>query len=29
MIAELARHAGHGDILVEQLEAGARPEIRS
>ncbi len=25
MIAELARHAGHGDILVEQLKAGARP----
>lgn len=24
MIAELARHAGHGDILVEQLKAGAR-----
>jgi hypothetical protein len=23
MIAELARHAGHGDILVEQLCAGA------
>lgn len=23
MIAELARHAGHGDILVEQLKAGA------
>ena len=23
MIAELARHAGHGDILVEQLRAGA------
>ncbi len=23
MIAELARHAGHGDILVEQLNAGA------
>ena len=23
MIAELARHAGHGDILVEQLQAGA------
>jgi len=22
MIAELARHAGHGDILVEQLKAG-------
>jgi hypothetical protein len=26
MIAELARHAGHGDILVEQLKAGARTE---
>ena len=25
MIAELARHAGHGDILVEQLRAGAEP----
>jgi hypothetical protein len=25
MIAELARHAGHGDILVEQLRAGAGP----
>ena len=25
MIAELARHAGHGDILVEQLKAGAAP----
>jgi uncharacterized damage-inducible protein DinB len=25
MIAELARHAGHGDILVEQLEAGSKP----
>ena len=25
MIAELARHAGHGDILVEQLKSGARP----
>jgi hypothetical protein len=25
MIAELARHAGHGDILVEQLRAGATP----
>ena len=24
MIAELARHAGHGDILVEQLKAGAQ-----
>ncbi|HUR76037.1 MAG TPA: DinB family protein [Sporichthya sp.] len=24
MIAELARHAGHGDILVEQLKDGAR-----
>ena len=24
MIAELAPHAGHGDILVEQLKAGAR-----
>lgn len=24
MIAELARHAGHGDILVEQLRAGSR-----
>jgi len=23
MIEELARHAGHGDILVEQLAAGA------
>ncbi len=23
MIAELARHAGHGDILAEQLKAGA------
>lgn len=23
MIAELARHAGHGDILVEQIGAGA------
>lgn len=23
VIAELARHAGHGDILVEQLKAGA------
>jgi uncharacterized damage-inducible protein DinB len=23
VIAELARHAGHGDILVEQLRAGA------
>ncbi len=22
MIAELARHAGHGDILIEQLKAG-------
>lgn len=28
MIAELARHAGHGDILVEQLKAGpaTRPQ---
>lgn len=25
MVAELARHAGHGDILVEQLQAGAAP----
>lgn len=25
MIAELARHAGHGDILAEQLRAGATP----
>ena len=25
MIAELARHAGHGDILVEQLKAGVSP----
>jgi len=25
MIAELARHAGHGDILVEQLKAGTAP----
>jgi hypothetical protein len=25
LIAELARHAGHGDILVEQLAAGAAP----
>ena len=25
MIAELARHAGHGDILVEQLKAGTVP----
>ncbi len=25
VIAELARHAGHGDILVEQLNAGAAP----
>lgn len=25
MIAELARHAGHGDILVEQLGAGMTP----
>lgn len=25
MIAELARHAGHGDILVEQLSADAGP----
>ncbi|WP_204163836.1 DinB family protein [Nocardioides solisilvae] len=25
MIAELARHAGHGDILVEQLRAGGAP----
>lgn len=25
MIAELARHAGHGDILVEQLRAAQRP----
>ena len=24
LIAELARHAGHGDILVEQLKASAR-----
>ena len=24
MIAELARHAGHGDILVEQIRAGSR-----
>ena len=23
MIAELARHAGHGDILVEQIKAGS------
>lgn len=23
LVAELARHAGHGDILVEQLRAGA------
>jgi hypothetical protein len=23
MVAELARHAGHGDILIEQLKAGA------
>ena len=22
MVAELGRHAGHGDILVEQLKAG-------
>ena len=22
MIAEFARHAGHGDILVEQIKAG-------
>lgn len=29
LIAELARHAGHGDILVEQLEAGAAPVTRS
>lgn len=25
LIAELARHAGHGDILVEQLTAGTPP----
>ncbi len=25
MIAELARHTGHGDILVEQLQAQGRP----
>ena len=25
MIAELARHAGHGDILAEQLKAGGQP----
>ncbi len=25
MIAELARHAGHGDILVEQIKAGLDP----
>jgi len=25
LIAELARHAGHGDILVEQLKAGTAP----
>ena len=25
LIAELARHAGHGDILVEQLKAGSAP----
>ncbi|MGA8255709.1 MAG: DinB family protein [Nocardioides sp.] len=29
MIAELARHAGHGDILVEQLSEGTRsPHVR-
>ncbi len=27
MIAELARHAGHGDILVEQLCAGASSSV--
>jgi hypothetical protein len=27
MIAELARHAGHGDILVEQLKAGAAQSV--
>jgi hypothetical protein len=25
MIAELARHAGHGDILVEQIRARRDP----
>jgi hypothetical protein len=25
MIAELARHAGHGDILVEQITARRDP----
>jgi hypothetical protein len=29
MIAELARHAGHGDILVEQLKAAAAPSAGS
>ena len=29
MIAELARHAGHGDILVEQLKAGAQAGSQS
>jgi hypothetical protein len=25
MIAELARHAGHADILAEQIHAGTTP----
>ena len=29
MIAELARHAGHADILIEQLRAGDGPAMMS
>ncbi|QNN51693.1 DinB family protein [Nocardioides mesophilus] len=29
MIAELARHAGHGDILVEQLSTATDPQDRA
>jgi hypothetical protein len=27
MLAELARHAGHGDIRFEQLKAGAARDV--